>query len=323
MLAVNADLWETCAVIEYQRLILADSVRNTAFEQALRAVIVPGKTTLADLGSGTGFLSFLARKLGAKQCTLVEQSLDLLNLSKKLGKENGLTHCEYVHAHSQDIDLQKPVDVVVSETLSNFGLEEHVIETMQDARRMLKPGGVQIPQRLTEFVCPIVSDRLWRELSAWERIGHDLHFAAAQEVSVQNSYVRTLQPKDMPTQDWAHIWDEIDLTEDASPIRKRNAEWNTAADMTVYGVALWWDCELVPGVHISTSPHENATHWEQIYLPVHAPLQLKKGDVFACSLYADTRRDKGLDLRWEFTHERAGKILAKQKSDIRRGYIAR
>ena len=51
--------------IEYHRTLLADRVSNNAFYAALRSVIVPGQTTVADIGAGTGFLGFLAAKLGA------------------------------------------------------------------------------------------------------------------------------------------------------------------------------------------------------------------------------------------------------------------
>ena len=75
-------------MIEFQRLILGDRVRNEAFAKALARTIVRGRSTVADLGSGTGFLAFLARRLGAKRCWLYEVS-ELLDLSKELAKRNG------------------------------------------------------------------------------------------------------------------------------------------------------------------------------------------------------------------------------------------
>ena len=81
--------------IEFQRLILADRVRNEALAAALRRVIVPGRTTVADLGSGTGFLSFLASRLGAKRCWLYETS-ELLELSKELARKNGVKNVTFV-----------------------------------------------------------------------------------------------------------------------------------------------------------------------------------------------------------------------------------
>lgn len=85
-------------MIELQLNLLRDTLRNEAFYQALKKVIVPSKTTIADIGSGTGFLSFVAEKLGAKSCTLYEIDPEMLTLSKKLGKENNVKRCRYVLA---------------------------------------------------------------------------------------------------------------------------------------------------------------------------------------------------------------------------------
>ena len=50
-------------LIEFHRTMLADAVRNAAFHEALRRVIVPGRTTVADIGCGTGLLAFMASRL--------------------------------------------------------------------------------------------------------------------------------------------------------------------------------------------------------------------------------------------------------------------
>ena len=55
-------------MLELQRKLLGDRGRNAAFRKALKTAIAPGKSVVLDLGSGTGFLSFLAERLGAKEC---------------------------------------------------------------------------------------------------------------------------------------------------------------------------------------------------------------------------------------------------------------
>src|SRR6185436_20244813 len=62
--------------IELHRKLLGDAVRNAALADALKRTIKPGMT-VADLGAGTGFLSFLARRLGASQCHLYEYTATL------------------------------------------------------------------------------------------------------------------------------------------------------------------------------------------------------------------------------------------------------
>ena len=69
--------------IEYHRVLLADHVRNAAFHAALQKVIVKGKTTVADIGAGTGFLGFLAAKLGALRVDLYETA-EIAAIARKL-----------------------------------------------------------------------------------------------------------------------------------------------------------------------------------------------------------------------------------------------
>ena len=58
--------------IEYHRTLIADRVRNAAFHEALKSVITPGKTVVADIGAGTGLLGVMAAKLGARDVFLYE-----------------------------------------------------------------------------------------------------------------------------------------------------------------------------------------------------------------------------------------------------------
>ena len=64
--------------------------------------------------------------------------------------------------------MAKPpkADIVVSETLGNYALEENLLETLVDARRWLKKGGVLIPGRLRQYAAPVIASRLQAELGA-------------------------------------------------------------------------------------------------------------------------------------------------------------
>src|SRR3989338_3698721 len=120
-------------MLELHRLLLGDKPRNDAFVKTLKAVITSGKTTIADIGSGTGFLSFVAEKLGAKECFLYELSPEMIALSKALASKNGIKHCTFSAGHSTEVKNPPQADVVVSETLGNWAYEENIIETMNDA----------------------------------------------------------------------------------------------------------------------------------------------------------------------------------------------
>ena len=49
----------------------------------MKRSIKPGRSSILDIGAGTGFLSFLAMRLGAREATLIEYS-DALDLAEEL-----------------------------------------------------------------------------------------------------------------------------------------------------------------------------------------------------------------------------------------------
>ena len=306
-------------LIEFHRAMLADTVRNAAFFEALRRVIVPGETTVADIGCGTGLLAFLASRLGARQVHCYEHG-EVIHLAERLARANGIRNLVFFQEHSTAILDPEPVDVVVSETLGNFAYEENIVETLRDARRFLRRGGVLIPQRIEQHVAPVVSGRIQAELEAWDRVGHGLDFAAAKALSLNNLYVRTIRPDELlDTPGASRCWDEVKLGGRAASVRRGAVSWTLDRPTTVYGFALWWRCELLPGVSLATDPAGPATHWEQLYLPTLDPVRLDAGDRLALQIRSDTSRE-GATIRWQISHRRYGADRdLTQRLDMRRG----
>jgi phospholipid N-methyltransferase len=310
------------SVIEYQRTILADTVRNQALARAIKAVVKPGDTVV-DLGSGTGFLAMLARRCGAERCYLIENDQDLARLSSEVLKRNRMTGCTVVHAHSSEVTGLPKADVIVSETLGNFAYEESIIEGVKDARRFLKPRGLVIPQGIEQWVVPVVADRLWHEVSSWDRVGMGLDFTPARQRSLNNMYVKDLRVSDLMADGIvAQAWDRVDLSQpDNASVRRGTVEWPVIKAATVYGFALWWVCTLADGIEHSTSPKAPATHWKQIYLPVEEPLAVKEGEQLQLGITSDTRPRVKINVAWEVSRIDAnGAMVATQRLDMRKGY---
>lgn len=308
--------------IEFQRLILADRVRNEALAAALRRVIVPGRTTVADLGSGTGFLSFLASRLGAKRCWLYETS-ELLELSRELARKNGIKNLTFVRAHSTEVKNPPQVDVVISETLGNFALEEGLLETLQDGRRFLKPDGVLIPQRLRQKVAPVVSPRLAASVDVWGSIGFGLDFEPARTVSLQNVYVRSIRSDDLlAAPDAVRTFDALDFRHDTRSRRTARTEWSFPVETVLHGFAIWWECDLVEEVMLATAPDAPPTHWEQIFLPPLEPVTMREGEQLRLRLEVDTRPEVKINLAWKSeVIDRRGKVRRTFSQDMKRGLL--
>jgi len=309
--------------IEYHRTLLADRVRNAAFHAALQQVIVPGKTTVADIGAGTGLLGFLAAKLGAARVDLYE-SAEVAVLARRLLKLNRVPKTRIAQVHSTEVDAPDRVDVVVSETLGNYPFEENIIATFNHARaRFLAPGGVLIPRRVQQFVCPVVGERFHRELTIWDEVGYGLNFAPAKVMGLNNIYVRWFERRDLLDGGSAAVaWDTVSFDKHNRTTRAGEAEWRLTKAVTIYGLALWWAAELVEGVSLETGPLAPRTHWEQLYLPALSPIALTPGQACAARLRSTTSFERGTNVTWTLlAHDAAGRQLVKQELDLEKGFL--
>lgn len=309
--------------IEYHRTLLADRVRNAAFHAALRQTIVAGESTVADIGAGTGFLGFVAAKLGAARVDLYEAA-EIAAVARRLLKHNRMARCRVAEVHSTEVTEPDRVDIVVCETLGNYPFEENIIATLNDARaRFLKPGGTMIPRGLVQLAAPVTAERYWRELAVWDEVGYGLDFAPAKAMSLNNIYVRWFEAADLlDDASAAAAWDEIVFDRRNKTTRSGKAAWRMSRPTTIHGLALWWRAELAPGVTLSTGPLDPRTHWEQLYLPALAPIRVEAGQTFSASLRSTTSFERGTNVTWTLTvADRSGREVLRQALDLEKGYL--
>lgn len=304
--------------IEYQRSILADDVRNRAFERALAALVRAGETTVVDIGSGTGFLTFLASRLGARAVYAIEHNDQLMDMALTLAGANAIDNVTFVAANSAEVDGLPPAQLVVSETLGNFALEENILEILRDAQRFLAPGGTLMPRTIEQYVAPVTHRAYFDELASWDRIGFGLDYRVARALGFNNLYVRRFAQSDLASCE-PQCWDRVDLLGEFGSVRTGEAVFTATGKQAVYGFAYWWRAELVPGLWLSTSPHDAATHWEQIYFPVAEPLVMRAGDSVGIVITSDSGEGNGCLVDWRVTQSREGKLISEQAFDIRQG----
>lgn len=312
--------------IEYHRTLVADAARNKAFHDALKAVIVPGQTTVADIGAGTGLLGLMASKLGAREVYLYESEA-VGSVAEAIVKANRARNCTLFPCSSLEMDDPPRADVVVSETLGNYALEENIIETLADAaRRHLKPGGVLIPSRIRQFVAPVVSPRLHDELTVWDHVGSGLDFGIdmtlARDMSLNNAYVRTLAAGEL-LEPSGQVFDTVELgAAKTKGRRKGEAAFSCAEAVTVFGLAYWWEADLAAGNKLSTAPGAGFSHWEQLYFPQTEPLDIAAGESIRATIASRSSFEEGTHLAWEVARlDPDGKVLARRKMDLDRGYL--
>jgi len=309
--------------IEYHRTLLADRVRNAAFHAALQRVIVAGKTTVADIGAGTGLLGFMAAKLGAARVDLYE-SAEIAGVARTLLRHNRLANVRIAEVHSSEVESPEHVGVVVCETLGNYPFEENIIATLNDARaRFLQPGGLVIPCSVEQFVVPVVGERYYRELARWDEVGYGLDFAPAKLMTLNNIYVRWFEAADLLEGGGAaRAWDKVVFDRRNKTTRSGEASWRMNRPTAVYGLALWWRAELVSGVDLATGPLDPRTHWEQLYLPALSPIEVAAGQTLSARLRSTTSYERGTNVTWTLAvADASGQELGRQALDLEKGYL--
>lgn len=300
--------------------MLADRIRHDAFRAALKHAIVPGTSTVADIGAGTGVLAFFARELGAREVWLYDPG-PALGLAETVAARNGIDGLHFVPARSLDVEDPPRVDVVVAEVLGNFAYEEDVLETLRDAQRFLRPGGTLIPASIEQKVAPVTSDRFERDLRSWRDVGFGLDWSDAERMTRNNMYVFAIEPNDLLA-DSALCWDSLDFRATIASRRSGRVEWRVREAHAIFGLALWWDCTLAPGVVLSTSPYAPRTHWDQIYLPLLTPIAAEPGDEVAVAIESETGGgETGIEVRWTVRHMPVGRAAAVQELSIASGWL--
>ncbi len=292
------------AEVEVHRLMICDRVRTDAFRRAIEGVVRPGDVVL-DVGAGTGILSLFAAKAGAARVYAVERTTVAV-LAEQLAAANGFADTiQVIHSDVADIELPEPVDVIVSEWLGGFGIDEGMLVPVITARdRWLKPNGTLIPSSVTAWT-GLVEDRYLGDTMRF--LGDDpygLKLDGVVEMTVNeiiySGASRHLTDADKRSEP-ARLW-----TTDAASIlfEVANAPYEAEVSLrvldpgTANALALWFSAELADGVSLSIAPGDPPTHWGMTTAPLRAPVSLAPDTLVRAKVRTAPARPMGTWTRW-------------------------
>jgi protein arginine N-methyltransferase 1 len=124
--------------------MIRDTVRVLSYRQAISRHC--RDRTVVEIGCGSGLLSILAAKAGARRVVAIEES-GIAELAAEMFRVNGVAdRIELRRANSRDVELDEPAEVIVHEILGTDPFDEGLLPALADAReRLLAPGGRLIP----------------------------------------------------------------------------------------------------------------------------------------------------------------------------------
>ncbi|PSJ42093.1 50S ribosomal protein L11 methyltransferase [Allosphingosinicella deserti] len=264
--------------------MMNDVPRNDAFEDAIKAAIeVAGPAArVLDIGAGSGLLSLMAARAGARQVVACEMEPMIAEMAQQIVASNGYADRITVHARPSTelavgAELDAPADILVSEILSSDLLTEKVLDTFEDAhRRLLAPDAIVIPRAASAMGCLVASDNLADYAFVGDVSGFDL------------SAFTAFAPQRLPIHGtmtaWERLSDDLELVRLDLTQKKHDA---TLARLSIpvtesgraIGIVQWMHIDLWPGVTFDNHPDRYSDGgWLQVLHSFPEPIEVVAGE---------------------------------------------
>jgi SAM-dependent methyltransferase len=284
------------------RLMLRDRERNARFREAIARAVRPGDVVL-DVGAGTGVLSLFAAQAGARKVYAVERT-SIARFAALLVERNGFGDVvEVLETDVADAWLPEPVDVLVSEWLGGYGVDENLLGPTLLARdRWLRPGGRIVPARVTAWLAPAWDWRLDQERLYWRGCGHGLDLSpvaehAMHEPRFQRHHLGPGSLAASPRPLWTT--DAYGTTADAARAGFRaSASFAALRTGGLNCLAAWFHAELDEAVGLTNAPDAPPTHWGRWAFPMNRPVAVEEGQPIEAELACEPQGVGTSRQRW-------------------------
>ncbi len=304
------------SVLAYGEM-LHDRVRMDAYRRAIHKAVKPGDVVL-DLGAGTGILSILAARAGARRVHAVDPN-PAIHFLADLARENGLDDRIEVHPTSAlELELPEKADVIVSDLRGSFPLNGYHAEILRDARvRLLQPNGISMPARDRLFVAAVdstsVTSYFDQALDGYRRLGVR---SDALRSSIHNTAhldsACMLHATDVVTS--AAEWAVIEYGVWNAAIAEGEGRLTPKRDAIVNALAVWFEATIFGDLGYANTPG-NVTAYARIILPLIEPVPVVLGDVMNVVLRVNARGTRWA-WDWEVLSERGTRKAGGRQSSF-------
>ena len=264
-------------IVDEHREYLSDPARLAAFRRAIGEVVRPGHV-VADIGSGTGILGLFALEAGAARVYSIEAT-GMIEIARAVAASNGFADRFHgVQRHSSEAHLPERVDLFVSDFVGRFGFDAGIFEIYPEAAaRLLRPGGLLLPSRLSMFLSPVERADMHEQVRFWNlpRAGFDV--SPGFRWAVNTGYPVTLHAHELLAEP-AEAVSAPTGSALPSPVRAE-IEMPITKSGTLHGLGGWATEALSPSVTLTNSPlAADRIARRNVFLPIGQPFEVRRGD---------------------------------------------
>lgn len=275
------------SLLGYEEMI-QDKVRMDAYVAALKQVIRPNSVVL-EIGAGTGVMSLLACRFGAKHVYSIEPD-SAICVAREFAQANNLSdRITFFQNLSTQIELREKADVIVSDLRGVLPLFTTHIDSIIHAREQhLAPGGVLIPCKDTLWVAltdaPGHKEDQGRQ---WDRRQLDLDLSAVNKY-LANTWTKARVDSDrLLTQ--PVCWGTLDYRQIASPDVSGIANLTCERDGKARGLVAWFESQVLEDIGFSNAPNapgDPRAIYGMAYFPLLQVTDVCAGDTIDVSFKA-------------------------------------
>ena len=277
---------------------MTDRVRTGAYCQALARAVKPGDVVV-DLGAGAGIFTLHACRLGARLGHAIEPNA-AIQVAREIVQANGFSQRVTFHqAMSFQVELPELCDVLITDPRGVLPFHEKAIPTIIDARRrLLKAGGVLIPQRDTIWATLVEAPDIYQEHydNAWRLANDGFDLEAARRRTVNSFTKYRVESNQLLSEPVRWLLLDYRVIEQASACGELH--FGVKRPGAAHGLALWFDSELIDGISISNCPGQPKLLYGQLFFPFPEPLPVFPNQTITVDLRADP---VGGDYIWQWT----------------------
>ena len=269
--------------------MIADKIRMEAYRKAIMEMVKLDDIVL-DLGTGLGILAFFACQAGARKVYAIEQS-QLVSVANQICWTNGFQeNVTFIKNHSTKVKIPEEVDVIITETLGTFALDENILPSLIDAGdRFLKPNGIIIPAEIELFLAAIESKEHYRIIEFWDLPLYGMDFKSARAEIAKIPHAISI--KESECLSGAVSLKRFNLLANNELSIDEKISFPIKRTGILHGWGGWFEVKLSPNASISTSPILPETHWKNIFFPSIVPMRVNAGDIINLHIRSVKKED--------------------------------